>query len=127
MIFLKFFVGFLAVALVYVILRTIKLAMTESPNFPVEEEEEHLFAERPIVNSKVVELEMKQTKKVSKKDKVITHLMFNGTISKEDAQDLGVQRLSMHIHRLRQFYIIDNVIVNGKFVHYKLIELKKSK
>ena len=70
---------------------------------------------------------MKQTKKVSKKDKVITHLMFNGTISKKDAQDLGVERLSMHIHRLRQFYIIDNVIVDGKFVHYKLIELKKSK
>ena len=37
MIFLKVFVGFLALGLVYVMYRTIKLATTESPNFPVEE------------------------------------------------------------------------------------------
>jgi hypothetical protein len=125
MIFLKFFIGFLALGLVYVMYRTIKLATTESPNFPVEEEEEHLFAERPFSPEReIIELEMKETKKASQKDVVIAHLMVHGTISKAEAKSMGIFRLPMIILRLRKLYKIDNVIVDGKFAHYKLIEYK---
>jgi hypothetical protein len=97
------------------------------PNFPVEEEEHHLFSERPHNTQKeVIELEMVETQKVAQKDRVILHMMKFGTISKGDAQDLEVKRLPMHIFRLRQEYKIDNVIVNGKFSHYKLIGLKSN-
>lgn len=125
MIFLKFFIGFLALGLVYVIYRTIKLATLESPNFPVQDEEHHLFAERPYSPEReVVELEIIETKKASQKDVVICHLMAFGTISKADAKSMGIARLPMIILRLRKLYKIDNIIIDGKFAHYKLIEYK---
>ena len=123
MIFLKFFIGFLALGLVYVIYRTIKLSTMESPNFPEEEEEVHLFAERPYTR-KSQKQDFGGIAYVSQKNKVITHLMMNGTISKAEAKEMAVNRLPMHIFRLRKMYKIDNVIVDGKFVHYKLIEFK---
>lgn len=104
--------------------RTIKLSTLESPKFPLEEEEEHLFAERPYSPEReIVELEMKQIP-VSQKSLVIAHLMVHGTISKEDAMIMGIKRLPMIILRLRKLYKIDNVIIDGKFSHYKLIEYK---
>lgn len=114
----------LALCLVYVMYRTIKLSTLESPKFPLEEEEEHLFAERPYSPEReIVELEMKQIP-VSQKSLVIAHLMVHGTISKEDAMIMGIKRLPMIILRLRKLYKIDNVIIDGKFSHYKLIEYK---
>ena len=125
MMFLKFFIGFLALGLVYVIYRTIKLATLESPNFPVQDEEHHLFAERPHTPEReVVELEMVEIKKSPQKQLVISHLMVYGTMSKADAKSLGITRLPMYIHRWRKYYDIINVIEDGKFLHYKLIGLK---
>ena len=113
-------VALLAIVFVVLIIRTIKLTRLETPPFPLEEEEEHLFSERPFPH----EEETMEMRKVSQKDKVITHLMVYGTISKQQAKDLGISKLPMHIHRLRKLYKIDNVIVDGKFSRYKLIEYK---
>lgn len=117
-------VFFLTAMFVYLVFQTISGSTREATNFPIEEEEEHLFAERPYSREReVVELEMKQVP-VSQKDRVIAHLMVHGTISKKDALGMGIKRLPMIILRLRKLYKIDNVIVDGKFSHYKLIEYK---
>jgi hypothetical protein len=62
--------------------------------------------------------------KVDHKNTVITEMMIHGTISFERAKELGVKGLAGVIFRLRKIYDIDNVVVDGKFLHYKLIKLK---
>lgn len=113
------FIGLLAIVLAMVINETIKTSRLESPvvSHPVVEEEVHLFAERPYPHEKEESLG-----KADQKNIVITELMLNGTIDFERAKQLGVKRLAGVIFRLRKQYKIDNVIVDGKFSHYKLIK-----
>lgn len=110
----------------YLVFQTISGSTREATNFPLEEDEHHLFAERPYPHeSEKSELDTKASKiPVSQKDLVMAHLMVHGTISKNDALKMGIKRLPMIILRLRKLYKIDNVIVDGKFSHYKLIEYK---
>lgn len=125
MIHLGFLIVFLVITFVYVIIRTIKNSTAGTDNFPSEEEEVHLFAERPYPHEfKKVDSNIGKSVKVSQKDKVIAYLNVHGKISKEDAKELGISKLPMYIHRLRKHYIIDNIIVDGKFSHYKMIRFK---
>lgn len=114
-------IGLLAIVLAMVINATIKTSRLESPiiEHPAMEEEEHLFAERPHHPEKEEEV-----LKVDQKNIVITELMVNGTIDFARAKELGIKRLAGVIFRLRKHYKIDNVIVDGKFSHYKLIKYK---
>lgn len=111
----------LLLVLIMVARQTIKTSRLESPivEHPVVEEEEHLFAERPHHTET-----KEQPQKFDQKNIVITELMINGTIDFARAKELGVKRLAGVIFRLRKNYKIDNVIVNGKFSHYKLIKFK---
>ena len=111
----------LLLVLIMVARQTIKTSRLESPivEHPIIEEEEHLFAERPHHPEKKDELP-----KVDQKQIVITELMVNGTIDFERAKELGIKRLAGVIFRLRKHYKIDNVVVDGKFSHYKLIKHK---
>ncbi len=118
-------IGLLAIVLAMVINETIKTSRLESPavNHPVVEEEVHLFAERPYPHEKEESLEKAdQKRKADQKNIVISELMLNGTIDFERAKQLGVKRLAGVIFRLRKQYKIDNVIVDGKFSHYKLVK-----
>ena len=100
---------------------TISISRLSSPQVhPNEEEEEHLFAERPIVPDENPNADLK----IDQKQIVINELMVNGTITFERAKELGVKRLAGVIYRLRKLHRIDNVIVDGKFSHYKLIEFR---
>jgi hypothetical protein len=111
----------LVLVLIMVAKQTIKTSHLESPvvNHPIVEDEVHLFAERPHHPEKE-EAELK----VDQKNIVITELMVNGTIDFARAKELGIKRLAGVIFRLRKHYKIDNVIVDGKFSHYKLIKYK---
>jgi hypothetical protein len=111
----------LILVLIMVAKQTIKTSRLESPvvNHPIVEDEVHLFAERPHHPEKG-----EGVLKVDQKNIVITELMVNGTIDFARAKELGIKRLAGVIFRLRKHYKIDNVIVDGKFSHYKLIKYK---
>jgi hypothetical protein len=114
-------VTLLGLVLIMVIKQTISTSRLSSPPIhPIEEEEQHLFAERPVVADE----EPKSDLKIDQKNIVITELMVNGTISFDRAKELGVKRLAGVIFRLRKSYKIDNIVVDGKFSHYKLVKYK---
>lgn len=114
-------VTLLGLVLIMVIKQTISTSRLQSPPIhPIEEEDEHLFAERPIIS----EVEQKANSKINQNNIVINELMLNGTISFERARELGVKRLAGVIFRLRKSYKIDNIVSDGKFSHYKLIKYK---
>jgi hypothetical protein len=111
----------LLLVLLMVAKQTIKTSRLESPivEHPIVDEDAHLFAERPH------HTEIKEPSvKVDQKNIVITEMMVNGTIDFARAKELGVNRLSSVIFRLRKHYEIMNVVEDGKFVHYKLIRYK---
>lgn len=114
-------IALLVLVLIMVVRQTISTSRSQTPPIhPIEEEEQHLFAERPVV----AEEEPKADLKIDQKNIVITELMVNGTITFDRAKELGVKRLAGVIFRLRKSYKIDNVVVDGKFSHYKLVRYK---
>lgn len=111
----------LLLVLIMVARQTIKTSRLESPivEHPIMEEDEHLYAERPHHPEKKEELT-----KMDQKQIVITELLNYGKIDFERAKELGIKRLAGVIFRLRKHHRIDNVIVDGKFSHYKLVHYR---
>lgn len=112
-------IGLLMLVLMMVVYQTITSSKVNSKTpHPIVEEEEHLYAERPEIPTPREKVGMHQ------KNVVISELMLNGRIDFKRAKELGIKRLPSVIFRLRKHHKIENVIVNGKFSHYELIQAK---
>lgn len=112
-------IGVILIFQPFIKLKRLKAPASNHSHHPIVEEEIHLFAERPHHNKEEIAKQKNNMKTI-----VITEMMLNGSITFSRADELGVKRLAGVIFRLRKHYKIDNVIVDGKFSHYKLIKYK---